>query len=247
MPVVALQISDIHLFNDPQQQLHEQTVEQNLLDVIAYVQQYEMPDLLLLTGDLTDNGDPLAYQRLAQHFAAFACPVFALPGNHDDVKVLKQSFADTAISTEKSFVLNGWHFVLLDSVIAGHCEGQLSADELAFLDKALSKHAALPTVIALHHHVLPINGAMDRIMLTNANDLLSVLNRHPQVHCVLAGHVHQASAIEQNNISFLTVPATSYQMKVNSAEFTDDLNVAPGYRWLALADDGRVDTLVKRI
>lgn len=247
MGLTVLQLSDIHLFADPQQCLHEQLVEQNLQEMIAHIQQYETIDMILLTGDLTDQGSALAYQRLVDYFSPLAATIVALPGNHDHLETFNTEFAGTTIMTTGSQIIGGWHIIGLNSVIAGHCEGRLSDDELDFLQHNLLKHSDLPTVIALHHHVLPVNGAMDSIMLTNPNAFLEIIRPHSQVQCVLSGHVHQEFSVIQNNVQFLTVPATSYQMKVNNDTFSDDCSLRPGYRWLKLNDDGKVETLIKRI
>jgi predicted MPP superfamily phosphohydrolase len=41
------------------------------------------PDLVILSGDLTDGGRRAEYQALGQYIAGFKPPVFIVPGNHD--------------------------------------------------------------------------------------------------------------------------------------------------------------------
>ena len=42
------------------------------------------PDLLLITGDLTDIGSPEEYAWLRELLAPLAMPMFVVPGNHDE-------------------------------------------------------------------------------------------------------------------------------------------------------------------
>ena len=44
----------------------------------------------------------------------------------------------------------------------------------------------------------------------------------------------------------LSVPSTCVQFKPHSKDFAVD-DVAPGYRWLDLHEDGRIDTEVSRV
>ena len=52
------------------------------------------PDAVLLTGDLTDDGDPRSYARVRELLAPLAVPVHPIPGNHDDRDALREAFAD---------------------------------------------------------------------------------------------------------------------------------------------------------
>ena len=49
---------------------------------------------MLLTGDLTETGDPRAYARLRELLAPLAMDVHPIPGNHDDRDALREAFAD---------------------------------------------------------------------------------------------------------------------------------------------------------
>ena len=57
-----------------------------LLDALLLQAQQIRPDVLLLTGDLTFNGEAVSHQELAQHLDLLAdqgIAVFVIPGNHD--------------------------------------------------------------------------------------------------------------------------------------------------------------------
>jgi len=248
MGINVLQLTDIHLFADITQQLKGINTEESLLHVLARITREERkPDIVLLTGDLAERGEAAAYQRLLQYAQRFPCPVYAIPDNHDDLVVQEQTFVGSNISLQKSFIQGGWHFILLNSVIPQHAEGKLSQSELNFLQSALLRHAELPTLIAVHHHVQPVHGSMDAIMLRNADAFLEVIAAFANVRIVLCGHAHQVFDQTFSQVRYLTAPSTCYQIKVGDAEFIADDKLAPGYRWLVLDDDGTIETEVVRV
>lgn len=248
MRINVLQITDIHLFADSKQLLKGINTEKSFQAVLAAIMvDSKRPDLVVLTGDLTHLGEAAAYQRLLEYCEQFTCPVYALPGNHDDLSMQQQLFNNSPILLEKSFLKYDWHFILLNSVIPKHSEGLLSQNELNFLQTALTRHAQLPTVIMLHHHVQKVNGNMDTMILTNAKDFLQVIKPFKNVRVVLSGHVHQEFDQTVDHIRYLTSPSTCLQLKVGAAEFVPDDQAKPGYRWLELNGDGTIDTKVIRI
>ncbi|MFN4324289.1 MAG: metallophosphoesterase family protein [Azonexus sp.] len=55
------------------------------------------PDLLLMTGDLADDGVPSTYEALHRRLANAGIPFALLPGNHDRRDALRSAFP--ALST----------------------------------------------------------------------------------------------------------------------------------------------------
>jgi 3',5'-cyclic-AMP phosphodiesterase len=87
---------------------------------------------------------------------------------------------------------------------------------------------------------------MDSIGLRNPEALFAVLDRFPQVRAVLWGHVHQEYDQLRNGVRLLASPSTCIQFAPDSVEFKVD-STAPGYRWLRLHADGRLETGVSRV
>ena len=243
-----LQITDCHLFADPRRQLKGVNTDESFLSVLQAIRATDKePNLVLLTGDLAELGEADAYRRLLIYCQQFSCAVYAIPGNHDAVALMKQLFENSKISMTSSFVLGGWHFVLLNSVLSNHSEGRLSHSELNFLQTVLAHHATLPTLIALHHHVKPVHGYMDTMMLTNVDAFAEIITLHKNVRLVLCGHVHQEFAQTVNQVLYLASPSTCFQIRAGMEKFANDGTLKPGYRWLALHDDGTIETEVIRV
>ena len=56
------------------------------------------PTLVMLTGDLTENGTPDEYRRLREMLAGFPLPLAAIPGNHDRRGVFAAGLAGGGIA-----------------------------------------------------------------------------------------------------------------------------------------------------
>lgn len=68
----------------------------------------------------------------------------------------------------------------------------------------------------------------------------------PRVRGVLWGHIHQELDVERNGVRLLATPSTCIQFAPRSDDFALD-HLLPGYRWLRLHADGRIETGVSRL
>ena len=91
MPVLLAQITDLHLAAGPGDAGAAHALERA---VRALLDLDPQPDAVLLTGDLTDDGDPRSYARVRELLAPLTVPVHPIPGNHDDRDALRAAFLD---------------------------------------------------------------------------------------------------------------------------------------------------------
>jgi len=174
-------------------------------------------------------------------------PAYWLPGNHDNPEVVAKILDSPPISAQKSFTAGGWQFLLLNSQIPGQVGGYLSPESLDWLDSQLTSSSDKPTLIGLHHQPLPVDSAwIDGSKVANAEELLEILDNHPQVKLVIFGHIHQEFDCWRHNIRYLGTPSTGGQFKPRSPNFALD-EIAPGFRWLKLYPDGKFETRVERL
>lgn len=241
-----LQLSDTHLFANPGNCLKGVNTAASLQRVLEHLKpEHQKPDLVLLTGDLAEKGEAKAYQNLLKFMERFNCPIYALPGNHDDRTTMQLALADSKISMQKSIVIGDWHFILLDSLWPQRNAGLLSDDELEFARVALAQYADKNICLAIHHHVQPVGGLMDTMILTNAEQLLALITATPNVRVVINGHVHQEFAKTISGVQYLGLPSTCYQITPQQTSFVPD-DLPPGYRWLELFADGTVISNIVR-
>lgn len=246
--LLVAQITDTHLFASVQQKLLGIPTYDSLQAIVTHLSQLQpSPNILLLTGDISQDETYESYQQLENLLAPLGIPTYWIPGNHDNLPVMEQVLNQPPFYTEKSFTAGGWHFILLSSWLPGCVHGQLSQASLEWLDRQLQLVGEKPTLISLHHPPCLINSAwMDAIALQNPEDFFAVIDRYPQVKIVLVGHIHQAFDNERCNVLYLGSPSTCVQFKPESVQFALDA-VQPGFRLLTLLPDGNFVTQVERV
>ena len=86
---IVVQISDSHLFADTSGLHHDTNVYQNLIKVLQNIKQLPHVDIIVFTGDLTQDHTDASYQLFVQAFNAceIITPVYYLAGNHDEPKL----------------------------------------------------------------------------------------------------------------------------------------------------------------
>ncbi|MCY1516594.1 3',5'-cyclic adenosine monophosphate phosphodiesterase CpdA [compost metagenome] len=245
--VLLVQLSDSHLFAEADGKLLGMETHHSLQRVIDRVLD-EQPriDLVLATGDLSQDGSAASYQHFRELVERIPAPARWFPGNHDEVPVMRDVCAGTA-ALEPIVDFPHWRLVLLDSTIAGAVPGHFPAEQLALLEQALETAGERHVLVSFHHHPVPIGCAwMDPIGVRNSDALFAVLDRYPQVRALLWGHVHQEFDQQRNGVRLLASPSTCVQFAPGSEDFCVG-SEAPGYRWLRLMPDGSLETGVSRV
>jgi Icc protein len=246
--VRVVQLTDTHLCQSPGGTLLGMNTDHSLQAVIDLVKA-ERPtiDLLLGTGDLSDQGALEAYQRLPGYFGQLTETHCWLPGNHDDRANMALA-ADDPLRLCRELRVGSWQVLMLDSQVPGEVGGQLGRRELAQLEDALrtADEEGLYSLVCLHHQPVEIGCEwLDQQMVADAEEFFAVLQRFPGVRGVLWGHVHQQVDRCHGEIQLMASPSTCVQFAPNSVDFRADA-IPPGYRWLDLVEDGTLRTGVSR-
>ncbi|MBN2990106.1 3',5'-cyclic-AMP phosphodiesterase [Pseudomonas cedrina subsp. fulgida] len=246
-PVLLVQLSDSHLFAEADGALLGMHTRESLRRVIELVRaQQPWIDLVLATGDLSQDGTLESYRQFRDMTGPLGAPTRWIPGNHDEPSIMAQAAAHSDL-LEPVVDIGHWRVTLLDSAVPGSVPGYLQDQQLQLLAQALSEAPNRHHLVCFHHHPVPIGSAwMEPIGLRNPDALFAVLDRFPQVRAVLWGHVHQEIDRERNGVRLLASPSTCIQFAPGSDDFKVS-EQAPGYRWLRLHADGRLETGVERV
>jgi Icc protein len=245
--VLLVQLTDSHLFANPGGKLLGMDTAESLERVIDLVLA-EQPciDLVLATGDLSQDGSLASYERFRQLSERIDAPARWCPGNHDELAAMQMAAGSSALM-QPVVDIGNWRVVLLDTLIPGSVFGMLREDQLELLDQALRDAPQRHHLICLHHHPVTIGSRwMDGIGLRNRDEFFRVIDRHPGVRAVLWGHIHQEFNSWRDNVRLLATPSTGVQFTPGSESFDVDKQ-APGYRWLRLHADGNLETGVSRV
>lgn len=112
-PLLIAQLSDLHLFANPDRDLLGLNTFSSLEAVVQKLKQLPvLPDQLLLTGDLAQDETPLAYQLIQSLIAPLQIPTYWLPGNHDHLPTMQATFTAPSFQAQKSYQMGDWHFLL---------------------------------------------------------------------------------------------------------------------------------------
>ncbi|MGE8067197.1 3',5'-cyclic-AMP phosphodiesterase [Pseudomonas sp. NPDC089569] len=246
-PALLVQLSDSHLFAEAHGTLLGMKTRDSLQKVIELVlAQQPRIDLLLATGDLSQDGTLESYRQFHELTRQLDAPARWIPGNHDEPQIMAEATVQSAL-LDPVVDIGNWRVTLLDSAVPGSVPGYLQAEQLHRLERSLSEAPQRHHLVCLHHHPVPIGCAwMEPIGLRNRDALFAVLDRFPQVRAVLWGHVHQEIDQFRNNVRLIASPSTCIQFEPGSEDFKVG-EQAPGYRWLRLLPDGRLETGVERV
>jgi len=244
---LLVQLSDSHLFAEADTALLGMNTRASLQRVIELVcEQQPRIDLVLATGDLSQDGTLESYQQFRDMTRPIGAPARWIPGNHDEPQVMALAAVHSDL-LEPVVDIGNWRITLLDSAVPGSVPGYLQDQQLQLLAQALSEAPSRHHLVCLHHHPVPIGCAwMEPIGLRNPEALFAVLDRFPQARALLWGHVHQEIDRERNGLRLLASPSTCIQFAPGSEDFQVS-EQAPGYRWLRLHADGRLETGVERL
>jgi 3',5'-cyclic AMP phosphodiesterase CpdA len=260
--MLIAQITDIHLGFEPGNP--DETNRQRLDLVLAELTGgRNRPDLLLVTGDLTDRGDADSYARIAEALRQCPFPVYPCLGNHDDRANFARAFPRVPLVSgfvQDSIALPGLRIIVLDTLEVGRHGGGFCEIRAAWLEAQLAAHQATPTVIAMHHPPLDVGIAwmdpgpnqpwIDRFTKTIAH--------HRQIRAIWCGHLHRPIAALWNGIAVTVGAATGVELSLDLSpidpEQPDDRPMvngdSPGYtlhRWSPAAVVSHFDSIRQHV
>jgi len=184
------------------------------------------PEAIIITGDLADVGDPIAYQELRAIVEPaalrYGAQVIWVMGNHDERGAFREVLLGQNPSTapvDRVHWVGGLRVIALDSTVPGHHYGEVTGAQLDWLAEELASPAPHGTILAMHHP--PIPSVLDLAVLVELRDqdgLAEVLHGS-DVRSIIAGHLHYST-----NSTFAGIPVS-----VASATcYTQDLTVPVG-------------------
>jgi 3',5'-cyclic AMP phosphodiesterase CpdA len=182
-------------------------------------------------------------------------PWIAIPGNHDNRKVMRSAFARQdwmPPSGPIQWVRNFGPFAVLglDTLLDGAHHGALSDRALTFIDNQLTKLAGKPLVVATHHPWMHSGiPEMDADNLRNGDKLMERLEQYPGPIRMISGHVHRAITGQVGSVLCQISPSTCHS--VNRDHRTDavhSLALEPGavtlFKWYHGAQSGLISDIL---
>jgi len=236
--MLIAQLSDLHV--RPKGVLYQGVVDSNRMlgDAIRHVHTLDRrPDLVLLTGDLVDEGRLDEYSMARELLADLAIPYLIIPGNHDHRENFRASFADHSYLPKRGpihYCVDDFpvRIVALDVCVPGKHHGEVDQAALTWLISILLSDRVKPTVLMMHHPPF-ISGIpyMDEYGCRNAEDLASLLSDFGNIEAVLCGHVHRSMMRRWAGTIVCSSPSTVTEIALQLLPSASPLSYAgpPGY------------------
>jgi predicted phosphodiesterase len=158
------------------------------------------PDLVVVKGDLTSEGTAEEYRRFLELYEpAFGERLLHVRGNHESYHHLR-----LAVEPFQERVLAGVHVALLDTTRDGHVNGDLTAEQLDWLDE-LGARADRPVLVFGHHpiwnHAEEPRSDHTFGLLPDATDaLVEVFRRRHHLRGWFAGHTHRNRVVHHPDL-----------------------------------------------
>lgn len=155
------------------------------------------PDLLVVTGDLVDDGWYEGYAIVEAELMRAQCRLLMLPGNADSREAMRHVWQETMRwplcgALHFSDVINGVPVIGIDTTLPGETRGDI-APHLTWLTEKLASFTQ-PALIFTHHHLFRCGIApIDEVMCGGDAAFWQVLAGNPVAPlAVCSGHVHRS-------------------------------------------------------
>lgn len=172
------------------------------------------PDMLILTGDLTDGGQPGCYARIKDLLSGCPFPVHVIPGNHDSREDLLRAFPQCPTSdgfVQYAIECEGVRIICLDTFEPGRHGGAFCDVRARWLTQELSYHPNTPTILFMHHP--PVAAGIDWMDPKPHEDWIerfrATIAGHSQIVAIQAGHLHRPMQSVVEGVPIGVTPAVA--------------------------------------
>ncbi|ADG99428.1 metallophosphoesterase [Segniliparus rotundus DSM 44985] len=215
---VIAHISDTHLIAGDGLLYGDVDADAKLAELFSRIEASQPAlDALVFTGDLADTGQPDAYRKLRDVVepaaARLGAQVIWVMGNHDDRGALREHLLREAPSLaplDRTHDVEGLRIVVLDTSVPGSHHGEITPEQLDWLNEQLAEPAPFGTILAMHHP--PVPSVLDLAVSVELRDQapLAQVLRGSDVRCVLAGHLHYSTSATFAGIPVSVASASCY-------------------------------------
>jgi Icc protein len=178
--------------------------------ILSDARHIEGLDLVIVSGDIADDGSAEGYAAVREMVGNFAArrgiPHVYTTGNHDDRANFTQVLGTGHLSADGTGIGRGWaggperaavsdvgglRIITLDSLIPGSVHGLVSAAQLRWLADVLAEPAPSGSVLVFHHPPVRVPSFVFVATsgLRNTDELADVI-AGSDIQAILCGHFH---------------------------------------------------------
>jgi len=247
-----IHLSDIHIHSEPI--LEHNPIERFSLALDHIKNNHVDADMLIITGDITHQGDVASYNMFDEIFTKANLPNHLNPklliGNHDDRETFKNYFTKTP-ADKNGFVqydieINNKRFLFLDTIEANSHAGHYCEKRQLWLQEKLeeSLEKKQHVYIFMHHNPFPlVQLESDLIGLVDRDQFRSIISNFSNIikhiffghqHITVSGNYLGIPFSSPRSINHPLVPNFSNEYRLGSA------NTDPSYNIVLLNDDSLI-------
>lgn len=175
------------LFSEPDEVPYPETMNRGAVEEITALD----PDAVVAKGDLTTFGTLDEFQAFLDCYGtAFGDKLHYIRGNHDAAK--GEEFAADA---PQRVDLPGVTLAILDTVVPGHSNGQVTGEQLDWLDDVAANARQTVLVFGHHHPWMPGSNTREPgyfgVNPDDSEKLVEIAARRLAITGYFAGHTHR--------------------------------------------------------
>lgn len=221
--MLIAQISDTHISAPGEKTCGVAPMAENLVRCVDSINALDpRPDLVLLSGDVTNKSTRAETRHASDILSSLAMPLFIVPGNHDDRELLCEVFGSKKCPMTESgfvdYVIENCplRIIALDTLDPGKPGGRLSETRLDWLRARLAEGGLQPTLLVAHHPPLNLGvPETDEDGFDGAEALGDIVADYPNIERFLCGHIHLHTNTRWRGTIVTTAPSIGMQLTLN--------------------------------
>lgn len=211
-------------------------------------QQLTTPDLLVFSGDLSNDASVASYQFLAEAISNFfpGIPCLIQSGNHDNLQAMQQVFSYQNCQIQKQFRLGDWAIYLLETqaLDGGWQYAQVLPEAYQDL-KQLALQTDIENILVFtHYNLVELKFRGIECGVHETEKLRQAMLDTGKVRCVSSGHIHQEYHWLDRGIIYTSTPTTGIQSRLANGE---DSNEWIGFKRFELFADNSISLDTMRL
>jgi len=226
--MLIIQISDTHISQPDPCVPHTLERIKVLKSFIEHVSKMdEVPDLILHTGDVSQNGKPEEYEIVKSIMKDMGIPVFFALGNRDiDVNLIESLKGLGGATLADGFLIYSIddfpvRLIAMDTQKRNSRIGTTCSVRLSILDKLLKEQPNTPTAIFMHHPAFQVPTSDYPFQFSDtvaANSFLRMVESHKQIVQLFCGHMHRQFSVQLRTCNASITPSLSSDNRLGDYE-----------------------------
>lgn len=246
--MIIAQISDTHLLDPATSGPKAQRRLADLRATVAHLKALDpQPDIVVHTGDVSQNATHAEYILAREALDALDVPVLPIVGNRDRRRPFLDVFGEwIGLTPDSDFVQYAFcggpvRLVAADTLLIENRVGDFCDRRLKMLEDLLDADASQPTVVILHHpptDVPALRNPLQFISPDAARLLRDVIERNRQILRIFGGHTHRADTVAVGDTLLSTSPSIATELREDT--YPRPRETQPVYQIHRILADGSV-------